>query len=77
MGVNAAALVHHRFGSKEKVRMAAAIPIAGFAIDSFIWLNLSHAARILGAIWIAIGVALYFVMRQRSPQGSSPELNFD
>jgi putrescine importer len=77
MGVNAAAFVHYRLRSKEKVRFAAAIPIAGFAIDFFIWLNLSHTAQILGVIWIAIGIALYFVMRQRSPQGASPELSFD
>ena len=64
MGVNLAALVHYKFRSTEKVRLAATIPLAGLLISAFIWLNLSHGAQLLGVVWIGIGLALYFVMRR-------------
>jgi amino acid transporter len=64
MGVNAAAFVHYKFRSKEKVFMAATMPILGFVVSAFIWLNLNHKAQLLGVAWIAIGLALYFVMRR-------------
>jgi len=70
MGVNAAALVHCKFRSSEKVFLPAAMPILGFVVSAFIWLNLNHNAQILGVIWIAIGIALYFVMRRA---GAGPD----
>ncbi|MGA9672637.1 MAG: APC family permease [Terracidiphilus sp.] len=64
MGVNAAALVHYKFRSKERVFMAATMPILGFVVSAFIWLNLNHKAQLLGTVWILIGIALYYVMRR-------------
>ena len=64
MGVNAAALVHYKFRSENKVFLAATIPFLGFAVSAFIWLNLNHKAQILGVIWILIGIALHFLMRR-------------
>ena len=66
MGVNIAALVHYRFRSREKVFLATTIPVVGFLVCCFIWLNLDHAAQLLGVGWLTIGLVLYFVMRRRS-----------
>ena len=70
MGVNAAALVHYKFRSREKVFLPAAMPLLGFLVSAFIWLNLNHKAQLLGAAWILVGVALYYVMRRA---GAGPE----
>jgi putrescine importer len=70
MGVNAAALVHYKFRSKEKVFLAATMPILGFVVSAFIWLNLNHKAQLLGVAWIVIGIALYYAMRRA---GAGPD----
>jgi amino acid transporter len=67
MGVNAAALLHYRFRSKEKVPLAATAPLLGLTISAFIWLNLNRSALLLGAAWIAVGLLLYFAMRRNQP----------
>jgi amino acid transporter len=64
IGVNLAALLHYRFRTSEKVPFAGAIPIAGMTICTFIWLNLGHSAQICGALWLTVGVGLYFFRRQ-------------
>jgi putrescine importer len=66
MGVNAAALVHYKFRSKETVFMAAMIPLLGFVVSAFICLNLNHKAQLLGVAWVLIGLSLYFLMRRTS-----------
>ena len=63
MGVNAAALLHYRFRSTEKVLLPLAIPLAGLVVSAFIWLNLGRNAQILGFVWIFIGLALYWLRR--------------
>jgi amino acid transporter len=70
MGVNAAALIHYKFRSKEKVFLAATMPILGFVVSAFIWLNLNHKAQLLGASWIVIGIVLYYTMRRA---GAGPD----
>jgi amino acid transporter len=70
MGVNAAALVHYKFRSTEKVFLPAAMPLLGFVVSAFIWLNLNYKAQLLGAAWILVGVALYYLMRRA---GTGPE----
>jgi amino acid transporter len=64
MGVNAAALIHYRFRTTEKVLFPMAIPLAGLLVSAFIWLNLGRSAQYLGLVWIAIGLSLYW-LRQR------------
>ncbi len=64
MGVNAAALVHYKFRSKEKVLFAAASPLAGLIVSAFIWLNLGHSAQLLGFTWIAVGLLVYWSRRK-------------
>ena len=70
MGVNAAALVHYKFRSKEKVFLPAAMPLLGFVVSAFIWLNLNHKAQLLGVAWILVGIALYYIMRKT---GAGPD----
>jgi hypothetical protein len=31
-------------------------PVLGFLICAFIWWNLSHPAKVAGAIWLAVGI---------------------
>jgi len=73
IGVNAAALIHYKFRSKEKVFLAATIPIAGIAICTFIWLNLSRNAKLLGAGWVVVGLIVYLLMRGRRAADSTLE----
>ncbi len=63
IGVNAAALVHYKFRSKEKVLLPALIPGLGILICAFIWLHLNHGAQLLGAAWLAVGLAVAWAMR--------------
>jgi hypothetical protein len=65
MGVNAAALAHYRFRSREQVAFPALIPFAGLLISGFIWLHLGHSAQLLGLVWLIVGLTLYLVMRRR------------
>jgi putrescine importer len=66
IGVNAAALVHYKFRSKEKVFLPFLIPALGILVCAFIWIHLSHNAQILGALWICVGlVVAYFMRRSR------------
>jgi putrescine importer len=67
IGVNAAAFIHYRFRTQEKVFLPALIPLLGMAVCTFIWLKLSHSAQLLGVGWIIVGLAIYFVMRRKSP----------
>ena len=66
MGVNAAAFVHYRLRSTEKVPLAATAPLLGLIVSAFIWLNLNHSAQFLGAAWVALGLLLYYAMPRAS-----------
>jgi putrescine importer len=67
IGVNAAALIHYKFRSQEKVAFAALAPLCGLAVCTFIWLNLNLDAKLLGAAWVGVGLLLYFVMKGNKP----------
>jgi hypothetical protein len=64
IGVNAAALIHYKFRSQEKVAFAFLSPLCGIIVCTFIWFNLNLNAKLLGAAWIVIGLLLYVVMRK-------------
>lgn len=64
MGVNAAAFVHYYWNAPVKNWLNFAAPLLGFAICFFIWLNLSHMAKVAGTVWIAMGI-LYGAIRTR------------
>jgi putrescine importer len=64
IGVNAAALIHYRFRSQEKVAFATLSPLLGILVCTFIWLNLNWTSKLLGAAWIAVGLVVYLIMRK-------------
>jgi putrescine importer len=72
IGVNAAALIHYKFRSQEKVAFAALSPLCGVLVCTFIWLNLNLNAKLLGAAWIAVGLLLYVIM-QKTTGRPAPE----
>ena len=74
MGVNAAAFVHYWLHGKVRTLSNFLVPVLGFLICGFIWLNLSQPALILGAVWMIAGIG-YGAIRTR---GFKAELvNFD
>jgi amino acid transporter len=58
MGVNAAALVRFYLRAERKTIFNLAAPLLGFLICLLLWWNLSSEAWILGAVWMAIGMAV-------------------
>ncbi len=72
MGVNAAALVHYKFRSQEKVVLPALAPLLGLLVSAFIWLNLGRNAQILGAAWIVIGLIVYWLRRKHHTADVDP-----
>ena len=64
IGVNAAALVHYKFRSKEKVTLPFLIPALGIVVCGFIWIHLSGSAQVLGVLWIGVGLLVAWLMRR-------------
>ena len=57
MGVNAASFMRYFVRAKEKKIGNLLVPALGFLICGFIWWNLSPPAKIVGTIWLALGIA--------------------
>jgi putrescine importer len=57
MGVNAASFVHYYWRSDEKKLGNFLIPVLGFVVCLAIWWNLGPRAKIVGTIWLALGIA--------------------
>jgi len=74
MGVNLASLTHYYIRGNQRTLGHLLPPIAGFVICAAIWWNLSHAAKIAGAIWMFAGVA-YGAWKTRGFQADL--VNFD
>jgi putrescine importer len=74
MGVNLSSFVHYCMRGRQWTISQIAPPVLGFVICFFIWLNLSPAAKIVGAGWVVVGM-VYGAYRTR---GFKKELvNFD
>jgi len=73
IGVNAAALIHYKFRSKEKVTLPFLIPALGIIVCTFIWLHLSHSAQILGVLWIGVGLLVAWFMRRSKTSIAQPQ----
>ena len=56
MGVNAAAFVRFYWRTDDKRIVDCAMPLLGFLICLLLWWNLATQARILGVVWMAIGL---------------------
>ena len=57
MGVNAASFIHLWRDGTSRNLSNLAVPVLGFLICGFIWVHLSRPALVLGAIWMATGIA--------------------
>ena len=64
MGVNAASFIHDLRPGGSRNPVVLAMPVLGFLMCGFVWLNLSRAALILGFIWMAVGIT-YGAIRTR------------
>jgi putrescine importer len=73
IGVNAAALVHYKFRSQEKVTLPLLIPALGILVCAFIWIHLSHNAQILGVLWICVGLLVAWFMRKSRKLITQPQ----
>jgi putrescine importer len=56
MGVNAASFVHYFLREDQKKASHFLVPVIGFVVCAFIWWNLSMPAKILGSVWVALGL---------------------
>jgi len=57
MGVNLAAFMRYFVRGEQKKVSDFIPPVAGFLICLLLWLNLSRPAKIVGAIWMGVGIA--------------------
>jgi putrescine importer len=73
MGVNAAAFVHYFVRRPEKKMANFLPPVLGFLICLALWWSLSTSAKILGSIWMALGIAFGFW----KTHGFREQLSFD
>ena len=64
MGVNAASFVRYFIRERKRDLSNSVVPILGFCVCLLLWLNLSRPAKIVGVIWMALGVA-YGAFRTR------------
>jgi hypothetical protein len=74
MGVNAASFMHYWWRGESRTWSHFLVPLLGLVICGFIWIHLSRAAMILGAVWMAAGI-LYGAIRTRGFRADL--VNFD
>lgn len=67
MGVNAAAFVRYFLRAQEKDWTNFLFPLLGFVICFYIWRNLDSHAKLLGVIWMTVGI-IYGVIKTRGFQ---------
>lgn len=75
MGVNAAAFLRYFWRAPEKKFWLFISPMLGFIVCFFIWRNLSHYALLLGAVWMAVGIA-YGAVKTRGFQSGLIQFDF-
>jgi amino acid transporter len=73
MGVNAAAFMRYFVYAQEKKTLNFITPVVGFFICLGLWWSLSTKAKILGSVWMALGIA-FGVWKTR---GFREPLSFD
>lgn len=56
MGVNLAAFLHYWLRAGDRRLTNFILPLAGFAVCGYLWLNLRWQAQFAGATWLVIGV---------------------
>ena len=58
MGVNASAFMRFYWRAERRRTINLLLPVLGFLVCLILWWNLSSQARILGGVWMAIGLGL-------------------
>ena len=58
MGVNAAAFMRFYWRAERRRLINLVLPVAGFLVCVTLWWNLSTQARLLGGVWMAIGIVV-------------------
>jgi amino acid transporter len=58
MGVNAASFLRYYWRAPEKKLSNVLVPAVGFSICLMLWLNLPGKAKLFGAAWMAVGIAV-------------------
>ncbi len=80
MGVNLATMREHYFlrprGQGRRFWSDVALPGAGFLFSFVIWLNLQRPAKIVGGIWLALGL-IYGAVKTRGYRTKPAMVNFD
>jgi putrescine importer len=74
MGVNLATFVHYFLRQRQRTLGNSVLPLAGFLICGLLWWNLSVKAKIVGAVWMGVGIA-YGAWKTRGFRGDL--VNFD
>jgi amino acid transporter len=57
MGVNLSSLVRYFWRAERRTAMSLVPPLFGFLICAYLWVSLSPYALVVGAVWLASGVA--------------------
>jgi amino acid transporter len=60
VGVNAAAFLHYFVRAPQKTVWNFISPVAGFLICSMLWWTLGWPAKVLGLVWMSLGIAYGF-----------------
>jgi putrescine importer len=63
MGVNIAAFMHYCIRLRQRRLSDWLPPVLGFVVCLFIWLHLSVPAKIVGSIWLALGMTYGFTRK--------------
>lgn len=56
MGVNASSFVHYFLNNKQRTFLNFIVPVLGFSICLYLWVSLGAKAKIVGMIWLSVGV---------------------
>ncbi|MGO8816712.1 MAG: APC family permease [Terriglobia bacterium] len=64
MGVNAATIVHYFVKGRDRRWSFLVLPLGGFLVCFYTWVNLRWTAKLAGCIWLAVGI-LYGIYRYR------------
>ena len=57
VGVNVACLVHYFFRAKKRRGVNLLVPVVGSVVCALLWWNLNSRAKLLGAVWMLVGVS--------------------
>jgi amino acid transporter len=69
MGVNAATIMHYFVKGRNRSWSYLVMPMAGFLVCMYTWLNLRWTARIAGLVWLGLGILYGLTSRVAAVMG--------